>query len=313
MFPRAWQVGRYLETYANKFLPANVIHLNRRVIAADFVSSGHTGKWNVTSLDHTTQQELSDSFDHLIVASGFFQRPNSTIPRSQGHEEGERILHSTQFRNVESFSKKAGKVVVIGGGISASEAAATAAFQISSARNSPGKKPDWAESKVYHVFDRPFYILPRHLPQDPYNPAIQGFNLSPRFLPLDLVLYNLGRRGAETEITASVGPVAPEKAEKGHEFIRTLLGGDQRATGSMELVYKPDMIKYPAFTGISDLYAEFVREGLIVPVRGRVNKITQEPGSDFEVDVITQGPWSNGIEVRFGGNYKSIVEVLIRK
>lgn len=294
MFPQAWQVGRYLETYAKRFLaPATVIY-NRRVTVADL----NDGLWNVTSVDRTTRKESKDSFDYLIVASGFFRKAGPKIRQTQmQHGSGKRIQHSTQFRDVSSFSDDAGKVVVIGGGISGSEAAATAAFQISNAKHSPGQKPAWADSKIYHVFDRPFYTLPRYIPQDPYNPAIQDFSLSPNFLPLDLILYNIGRRGGDGPITASIGQVAPEKAEKGHEFIRRLLGGDQRAAGRMELVSKPDKIRYPAFTGVTDMYAEFVRDGLIVPVNGRVVNITQGANADFSLEITAQGPWSNADEV----------------
>ena len=297
MFPAAWQVGRYLDAYAKKFLAPDVVQLNRRVTAADFDVDGKTGKWDVTSLDLTTRQESKDSFDYLIVASGFFHRAAPHVRQSQmQHGSGKRIQHSTQFRDVASFSDDAGKVVVVGGGISGSEAAATAAFQISSAKHSPGEKPAWADSKVYHVFDRPFYALPRYVPQNPYNPAIQDFSLSPNFLPVDLALYDISRRGLEGPITASIGTFPPDKSQKAHEFIRSLIGGDQRATGRMELVSKPDTIKYPAFTGISDLYAEFVRDGLIVPVNGRVQSITQGEETDFSVDIASQGPWANGKE-----------------
>lgn len=294
MFPAAWQVGRYLDAYSKKFLAPDVVQLNRRVTAADFDVDGQTGKWDVTSVDTTTQQESKDSFDYLIVASGFFHRAAPKVRQTQmQHGSSKRIQHSTQFRDVASFSDDAGKVVVIGGGISGSEAATTAAFQISSAKHSPGNKPAWADSKVYHVFHRPFYALPRYVPKDPYNPAIQDFSLSPKFLPVDLALYDIGRRGVDGPITASVGLLTPDKSQKSHEFIRSLLGGDQRATGRMELVSKPDTTKYPAYTGITDLYAEFVRDGLIVPLNGRVQNITQGSDTNFSAEIVSQGAWAN--------------------
>jgi len=298
LFPPAWQVGRYLETYAKRFLSPDIIKLNRRVTAADLRERDSSGTWDVTSIDQTTQQESKDSFDYLIVASGFFQRAGPGVHRDLPHDGSEgRIQHSTRFRDVGSFSDQAGKVVVIGGGISGSEAAATAAFQISNAKHSPGKeKPAWAESIVYHVFDRPFYCLPRYIPQNPYNPSIQDFNLSPNFLPLDLILYDVGRRAADGLVTATIGQTPRDKAIKGHEFIRTVLGGDQRATGHMELVYKPDKTGYPAYTGISDIYTEFVRDGLIVPVQGRVKSIALDSESNFSAKVVSRGPWATADE-----------------
>lgn len=303
MFPRAWEVGRYLETYAKRYIPAEVIKLNTRVTTADLAVSGSNGPWNVTSVHAISRQESNDLFDHLIVASGFFDRPAPGVSRLQSPnaDNDARIQHSSTFREVSSLVDKPGKIVVIGGGISGSEAASTAAFQISSARYSPGKeKPQWKDSTIYHIFSRPFYCLPRYLPYDPYNPAIQDFNLSPHFLPLDLVLYNIARRG-DGPISASNGLVPPDKAKKGHEFIRTAIGGDQRAAGRQELVSKPDNIQYPAFTGITDMYTEFVRAGLIIPVLGRAECIVhhsgqQTPGTlanTFSVDVVPQAPWAS--------------------
>ncbi|KAF2644333.1 FAD/NAD(P)-binding domain-containing protein [Massarina eburnea CBS 473.64] len=300
MFPKACQVGRYLDAYAQRFLPG-VIQLNTRVAAAELI--GESGTWNVTYIDTLTQQESKDTFDYLIVASGFFERPTQSIRRSQDPEASTKIQHSSHFRNISSLTETPGKIVVIGGGISGSEAAATAAFQISSARHSTStQKPAWADSTVYHIINRPFYALPRYIPQDPYNPAIQGYNPAPHFLPLDLNLYNLGRRGGGS-ITASNGLMPAEKAKKAHEFIRNVIGGDQRDLGKDELVYKPADTQYPAFTGISDTYAEFVRSGLIVPVRGHVANIAYHDNDDeaadrFNVEILDNGSFNEDKGVR---------------
>jgi hypothetical protein len=72
---------------------------------------------------------------------------------------------------------------------------------------------------------------------------------APLFLPLDLVLYSLDRRG-EGPIFASNDLVSSE-AIKGHERIRALVG-DQHETGRPELVYKPEETQYPAIAGVSD-------------------------------------------------------------
>ncbi|KAF1954036.1 hypothetical protein CC80DRAFT_418994 [Byssothecium circinans] len=307
IFPRAWQVGRYLEAYAKRFLP-DVIRLNKQVTAVG--RSGQSGTWNVTSIDTSTQIESKDTFDYLVIASGFFDRPAHNVRRSPGLDAAVRTQHSSEFRKVESLTGTPGKIVVIGGGISGSEAAATAAFQISSARHSPStEKPAWAESTIYHVFNRPFYCLPRYIPQNPYNTAIQEHNLSPHFLPLDLNLYNLSRRG-DGPIAASNGLMPPEKAKKGHEFIRSVIGGDQRDTHREELIYKPNTTHYPAFTGISDTYSDFVRSGLIVPVQGRVESIVDQPENDsivdrFTVETVSRGPFAN-----HEGSRNSINEVV---
>ncbi|KAF2280792.1 uncharacterized protein EI97DRAFT_8519 [Westerdykella ornata] len=275
MFPKANQVGLYLEEYARRYIPEGVLICNRAVTDTE-LSKNTPRQWSVKSVDRQTSTPHEDKFDYLIVASGFFDRPKAPLfPYSASRVPR---LHSSQFRSISSLANAPGNIVVVGGGISGSEAAAVAAMQISDANHAPGKsKPAWADSKVYHVIDRPFYCLPRFLPQNPYNPAIQNFRLAPDFLPLDLVLYNLSRRG-DGLISTSNGPVPPEKAKKGHEFIRSVIGGDQRDLGREELVYRPEQTVYPSYTGISDTYSEFVRDGLIVPVQGRAESL--EDGSN---------------------------------
>lgn len=295
MFPKAWQVGRYLEKYASEFNLRPCIFFNRRVVDADLLDDNN--KWKITTQDPSTQQSDTQTFDHLIIASGFFDRPGQTFdpfPNGNSHS----IIHSSKFRDLSSLSSTPGKIAVIGGGISGSEAAAQAAFQISSAKNSPGKsKPAHADSKVYHVVNRPFYCLPRYLPQNPLKEASPSVNPAPTFLPLDLILYNLSRRG-DGEISASITTVPPEKAKKGHEFMRSVIGGDQQEYHSPALVHTLDQTQLPGYCGITDTYLEFVRSGLIVPVQGWVQTIERHNNDAF-FDIVLghKKPWSNDVGV----------------
>jgi hypothetical protein len=85
----------------------------------------------------------------------------------------------------------------------------------------------------------------------------------------------------------------PEKARKGHAFLRDCLGGDQRDVGRSELVYKTDRIHYPAYTGITDTYKEFVRSGIVIPVQGQVEEVTQQvDGNLFGVNIKQSAPWA---------------------
>ncbi|KNG49273.1 hypothetical protein TW65_04254 [Stemphylium lycopersici] len=285
MFPKAWQVGQYLGSYAKTFGLIENIILRRRVVNA---SLQEDKTWKVISEDDSGQLS-SGTFDHLIVASGFFNKPSASFdPSSQGLPN---IQHSSRFRSLSELSSLSGKIVVIGGGISGSEAASQAAFQISTARNSPSKtKPAHAESTIYHVINRPFYCLPRYLPQDP---QLQNgsFNPAPKFLPLDLILYNLSRRGGG-EISAAITTVPPEKAQKGHEFLRTSAGGNQDEFGYPELVYRSEQTQHPGYTGITDTYMEFVRSGVIVPIQGWVNKVKQQTDSSLlNIELQQYEPW----------------------
>jgi hypothetical protein len=283
MFPKAWQVGRYLAEYAQKFgVDTNVLY-NKRITRAS--PSDGFGQWEITSIDNLTQQQSTHTYDYLVVASGFFDRPMLSFDPSHG-QDSVNIQHSSSFRTLPALTNKAGKIVVIGGGISGSEAAAQAALQISNAKYSPRETNSvHAESTVYHIINRPFYCLPRYLPQDCKNPA-------PCFLPLDLVLYNLSRRG-DGEITATITTVPPEKAEKGHQFLRSIIGGDQKDIGHSALVYSQDQTRYPGYTGITETYSEFVRSGVIVPVQGWVDKVEEDKQGGFIVVVNPKAPWSD--------------------
>lgn len=289
VFPKAWQVGRYLEAYTEKFGLAPQISLNSRVVKAWILDDFMT--WQVVVEDTVTKRQRTMSFDYLVIASGFFDKPARSFSPSS-LEPMRNVQHSSRFRDLADLTSKAGKIVVIGGGISGSEAAANAAFQISSAQNSSSKiKPEYASSKVYHIINRPFYCLPRYLPQNPHDSNDHDFNPAPTFLPLDLVLYNLSRR-AEGQITAAITTVPPEKALKGHEFMRSMLGGDQSDLGHSGLVYKADQTQYPGYTGITDTYTEFVRSGLIVPVQGWVEDVKYNEDEDtFDVAFKQYEPW----------------------
>ncbi|KAI4707045.1 hypothetical protein J4E89_008380 [Alternaria sp. Ai002NY15] len=185
-------------------------------------------------------------------------------------------------------------IVVIGGGISGSEAASQAASQISNAKHSPGgMTPSHADSRVFHVINRPFYCLPRYLPQDPQTHD-GHFKPAPRFLPLDLILYNLSRRG-HGDISAAISTVPPEKAKKGHDFLRSSIGCHHADVGFSELAYTATQTQHPGYTGITDTYMEFVRSGIIVPVRGWVEHVEQAANGDcLEISLGQYEPWFHG-------------------
>lgn len=290
MFPKAWQVGQYLQTYAQKFNLDACIKLNTPITKVRQVEG--SGAWGVTCVERKSDGPgpSTYTFDFLLVASGFFAWPASSMDPCPNVYSA-CVMHSSLFRELTGLTKQAGKIAVIGGGISGSEAAAQAAFQISSARWSPGTtKSVHADSKVHHIINRPFYCIPRYLPQDVSHPN-GDINSAPRFLPLDLAMYNLSRRGTG-QISASISTVPADKAQKGHEFMRLVIGGDQSNVDWPELVYTDDQTQYPGYTGITDTYMEFVRSGIIVPVRGWVDSIKGHESIDFTVRVKPKQPWA---------------------
>ncbi|KAF1914840.1 hypothetical protein BDU57DRAFT_305818 [Ampelomyces quisqualis] len=285
MFPTAWQVGRYLNAYAHKFNIISKINFNKKVTKAERleISAG----WAISFTDSVTNKEYTRVYDHLVVASGFFDCPMGSFdPSPLGNSD--KYQHSSSFRTLTDLTHKAGKIVVIGGGISGVEAAAQAAFQISSAKHSPtAAKTTHSESTVYHVINRSFYCLPRYIPQVSAVPG-SATSPAPSFLPLDLVLYNLSRR-AEEVISASITTMPPEKASKGHDFLRLLIGGPHNLNGLPKLSDHEAHLGFPAYTGITDTYSEFVRSGLIVPVHGWVEAVEPDEDGGFVVTARARG------------------------
>ncbi len=292
LFPKAWHVGRYLEAYARKFLPEGTIKLRSRVTRAERVSIKGDYKWRLLWAKpdvETLKREQAGSngsdgtegcnngvFDYLVVASGFFSspRPLDILASSPEPEPSPiKVVHSSRFRNISellpSWPDVEGKVVVVGGGISGAEAAASAAFQTSDAEHRPSKTGKRPRLKVYHVLSRPIYSLPVFLPRNPNGSSPGTFNPVPEFAPLDVCLYDLGRR-PEGPVKPSNGLMPARNALKSHAFIRSVIGGDQSDLDSPGLVHSSEEMERPAYVALTDNYAEFVRSGDIVPVRGRV-------------------------------------------
>ncbi|KAF2843005.1 FAD/NAD(P)-binding domain-containing protein [Patellaria atrata CBS 101060] len=280
MFPRAWQVGRYLQAYAQMYIPENCIKLNSKVTKAERFQEDTIHKWKVSW--NSTQDSSSTRegvFDYLIVGSGFFAVPNplgiDVSSESAGKLDPTKFTHSSHFRHVTEFIpdlyEGSGNIVVIGGGMSGSEAGAYVASQLSSARYSPSAHESPVGYKCYHVTSRPFYTMKRYLPIDPQESSGK-YNQTPTFLPMDLCLYDLSRR-PPGPIAPGNGLMPPERAVKTHQYLESILGGDQKDLGSSALIHGGEQTKRPAYVGISDTYSNFVRSGDITPVRGRASGV----------------------------------------
>lgn len=291
MFPKAWQVNRYLETYRQKFIPDGVLHYQHEVInavRAKQLARGAKPLWRVTFKDKGSQTETK-SFDYLLVASGFFSKPrplNQTVLRIPNAKSGLGIqaIHSSQFRTLDDLfpdqHNAGGKaVLLIGGGNSSGEAAAAVAMQLSDAQWSPDKarqKKRYRDCRVKHVLPRPLYSLP---PYVEYEPG------SRTYVPIDLKLYDFSRRPAGP-IEAYAGQQTPEIRTIVHGALQQMVGGDQSDLGSPALVSPKGDGKGTVYVALSESYAEFVRSGMIDAVSGRVTQLapSKEEGTAATVD-----------------------------
>lgn len=217
----------------------------------------------------STGEAQSEDFDFLVVASGYFARPY--IPQIPGLENfTEKVVHSSSIRTVGDslFNNRnwsaTDNVVIIGGSMSGVEAASAAALSQSSALIGINA-PLWNNPMpvVHHVHSRPFWTLPTYLPNENPDGTVS-------FLPLDLALYDLGRR-PPGPIEYAIGPIPVEKAAKTNSYFSSLLGPEYEKIGH---IHAPstgsEATSQPPWVAISNEYAEYVRSGAIQPTMGRV-------------------------------------------
>lgn len=293
MFPKAWMVGKYLEAYRKKYLPDGIIHYQNDVRAASrIIDDKRKVRWHVT-VRSQAGQERTETFDYLIAASGFFSQPRALKSGSWG-ESAQTIptIHSSQYRRLsdlcdEGGQKKVKNIAVVGGGNSAGETAATVASQLSSKRWSPEvvDRELYAECKIYHVMPRSLYSLP------PYNIADAT---ATTYMPLDLKLYDLSRRPS-VPITANAGCIPSAVKDTIHGAIQGMIGSDQSDLGSDVLVSKAGSQRATSYVALSESYAEYVRNGTIIPVAGRPSRLEQT-NNHFAYITVEDGEASTKIQ-----------------
>ncbi|TVY68634.1 Dimethylaniline monooxygenase [N-oxide-forming], partial [Lachnellula suecica] len=274
-FPKAWQVGQYLERYVRVY-PGYEIRKGCRVDGAELVG----GRWVVRVREMGLEETLE--FDHLIVATGFFGK--AKIPKVL-EDFAAPVWHSSQVRDVKDLLTDGGKspatgrnIVVVGGQMSGVEIAASVALQLSSAENSPGESdiPNASEYHVTHIVQTPAWIMTLFLPKDPVldvtgadGEVKKVSNVSPSFLPVDLVTYNIAGR-PEGPVQNTSGSISEEAAERTHDFLNAYLGNDQSEFGSPHLALQGEARSNPPWLAVSDGYLEFVRSKKIEVMRGKV-------------------------------------------
>ncbi|KAI9842446.1 MAG: hypothetical protein M1837_007115 [Sclerophora amabilis] len=337
MFPKAWQMGRYIKTYAEMYIPANVVCLNSKVISVTRARDGESHRWHLEWKESTENHSVDASFrglgvgeenikrdspsnvfsghfDHLIIASGFFSTPYvPEIPAFRSF--GGKVIHSSQFRTLEdllvqeslqriphhvggvSSTIPKGNIVVVGASISGAEVAAAIALELSSAKHSPTSPPISEVPRVFHIISHPFWTLPQLLAtnamerletaeDESADPAAAKPNLRPSFLPLDIAMYDLSHR-PPGPITTQFGPVSADKAKSLNEIFRNLIGSDQSELGNGALSMA-GIEERPLCLSTSDGYAEYVRDGSIVPVNGSIKEAADDDALTPSLNIDTQ-------------------------
>ncbi|KAH6671027.1 flavin-containing monooxygenase-like protein [Halenospora varia] len=285
-FPKAWQVGQYLERYIKTY-PGYEIRKNTRIVKAE----QDNGRWRVqtqASPNGSSGQVQNHEFDHLIITSGFFGKPK--IP-DMLRDFSTPVFHSSQVRDVKSLLTDNHKtlpapgrnIVVVGGQMSGVEIAASIALQVSSAENSPGAVdvPEEKTYKIIHVVQNPVWVMPLFFPNNPNLDTKDGTkkpNPSPNFLPVDLVTYNLGWK-PPGPIENSSGHISEDAARMTHDFMNTYIGSDQSDLGTQNLAMTGEVRTQVPYLAVSDQYTEFVRSGKIKTIRGKVTGTDKTAGT----------------------------------
>lgn len=192
-FPKMWQVGRYLQGYAQRYAGYEV-RLGCEVtdVYPTTPDALKTTAWVVQMKNRGGNGESEKrTFDHVIIASGYFgpakisdawrtEKNDSTSLSTSKDNTKIPVRHSLEVRDVyqvlqdEATGKMAPgtNIVVIGGQMSGVEAAAAMAHQLSSAKYSPRESrlarllPDAQRYQVHHVIQRPFWMMPLFVPRD---------------------------------------------------------------------------------------------------------------------------------------------------
>jgi hypothetical protein len=285
MYPKAWQVDRYLQQYYKKFVPAGIVSFNTQVIHSERVQQDGRVCWKLVTVDPRSKEpaKTESMFDYVIVSSGFFSHPRMVSCKLDNIVPGQSptpVIHSSQFRKLSDLSTtdnglKGVKVLVIGGSHSGSDIAASLALQMSNDRYSPsanGGEP----GHIVHIMPRPVYAIP---------PFVQAGNETGAFLPLDFLLYDLAKRPPGS-ISFSFGRMTPQKARGLQKMIQSISGVDQHEWGFQETEKENLEGVNPPYGIVSEGYAEFVRSGDITTKVGRLQCLAKQVCKYFILDFI---------------------------
>ncbi|KAK3329897.1 hypothetical protein B0H66DRAFT_635009 [Apodospora peruviana] len=294
-FPRAWQVGRYLDRFLHRYCKGAKLRLGRRIAKAEPLADSSAAGWQVESVTHDGDLE-EHTFDYLLIASGFFGKP--VIPTALASARTQvPVIHSSQYRDLASLvgstNRNGGKMMVVGGQMSGVEVAGTIASHLSSAMHSPGPSPIPNPDKysVHHLTQRPVWVFPLYTSPKPTSSA-------PPFIPSDLSSYNLANR--PHPLTNTQGHVTVDAARNLHAIYQTVLGTDQSIFAPAVRVTSKDTDE-PPYLAVSDNYMEFVRSGLISVSHGKLESLsghdaTISPRSEPQISDIAAVVLATGFE-----------------
>ncbi|KAI9647176.1 hypothetical protein NHQ30_003559 [Ciborinia camelliae] len=284
LYPKAWQVNRYLVEYANRYIPVDTMVLETKVVSVEDTKTINQKQWKIITVGMKNGSETIEIFDYLIVASGFFSGRRSPpfsltdINLKLDQPKKAPIMHSSQYRQLsdlfpgnQQLSKVKGKILIIGGSHSGAEVASLVALQISDAVHSPTSSSSNIQPlQIIHVMPHPLVSVP--------GVVQSGEKDTISFVPLDSQLYNLASR-KDDPISFGYGFSTPEKRKRMKDVLGMIMDGTTEMIEEKETIISDkeearSLDFGSPYVVVGDRYTEFVRSGAIRPILGRITKIS---------------------------------------
>ncbi|KAF2651632.1 FAD/NAD(P)-binding domain-containing protein [Lophiostoma macrostomum CBS 122681] len=305
VYPKAWQVYRYLEEYVKRYIPDSVFRFNTTVVRTEKISSSELGaksaeqeKWKITTKptfhaenQDRDQQETEHTFDLVVIAPGAFSSPGKPpfdIDDGLAQDANSRIpiLHSTSYRsltdilpndNPDPSRSTPENILVVGGSHSGVEIASLIALQLSSAKwtpSSPRSAPIPKDIKITHITSHPLFALPG-IVRDPTSKTIT-------FQPIDFLLFNRSNRPAQPAPSFTYGLWNEEKSRATREMGNAMMNGGNRAGeyGNGEGQGKTGVKEALPIGVLGDTYPQFVASGVIKPILGHLTAVKKVSNSN---------------------------------
>ena len=265
MFASKQQLHEYMISYAKRYKIDEHIQLNSKIESAKQVNNK---KWQLNIKNLSANTTTTDTFDHLIIASGLHSKPRLPEFKNKSEFEGI-IMHSSEFK-LNDPKLKDKNVLVLGFCISG--------IDVSSLLVGHAKS-------VTNVFPRPYLVAPRLIAiQDPEKIS------TCKIMPYDLFFYT---RKLAYETKKNPNLSREEKSGRRRKFLKGLfpLQTDKSRSHSA-LFFDVNDEKQETLMTISDDYIKFVDENKITPKRTRIEELSKrgvllEDGTSLEhIDAI---------------------------
>lgn len=253
LFPSKTQMHSYFKNFVETFGILPYFRFNTCVTS---VKIEENQSLTVNFNDLSTNESHSLQFDHILVCSGRFAKPDFLNIDSLIKFSNIKLIHAGQYRSSEEFMGN--NVMVIGHGHSATQISA----EISKSAKS-----------VINLFRKPHWIFQKC----PYS------NVYGDYLPRNLSLIS------SREIRDSIKNMSKNQRNQLRNEIFSTLSDQMKI--SETFILDKNSTNIPSF-GISDYYLNCVKKGLVKPIKGSIeevkngNNVVISNGESYEIDVI---------------------------